>query len=78
MYHDTLLASFNRNTKPPVPASLHYRYTEAWTEKDRGYKWIARILELVRYTQLVIEMGLKRKFSSRNRWRGVVLLEIVK
>ncbi|TFK77135.1 peroxisome membrane protein [Pluteus cervinus] len=78
MYHDTLLTTFTQNSRPPVPTSLHFRYTQAWLDKDVRYRWIGRVLELIRYTQLVIEMGLKRKVSSKNRWRGIVLLEVVK
>ncbi|PFH54439.1 hypothetical protein AMATHDRAFT_134433 [Amanita thiersii Skay4041] len=81
MYHDTLLAKFVRSDpkyKPLIPASLHTRFTTAWIEKDVLYKWAARALEFIRYTELLIEMGLRRKVSSRIRWRGVILLEILK
>ncbi|KZT02655.1 peroxisome membrane protein [Laetiporus sulphureus 93-53] len=81
MYHDTLLAQFVQNDpkyKALIPPSLHTRYTRAWSDKDWRYKWAARTLQLVRFTELLIEMGLRRKVSVRNRWRGIVLLELVK
>ncbi|KAF8640658.1 hypothetical protein AX17_000315 [Amanita inopinata Kibby_2008] len=81
MYHDTLLSRFMRSDpkyKPLIPSSLHTRFTRAWTEKDVFYKWAARALELIRFTELVVEMGLRRRVSSRNKWRGVVLLETIK
>ncbi|KII93730.1 hypothetical protein PLICRDRAFT_152744 [Plicaturopsis crispa FD-325 SS-3] len=81
MYHDTVLAKIMQSDpkyKPIIPASLHTRYTRAWSNKDRGYKWAARALELIRFTELLIEMGLRRKVSSANRWRGVILLETIK
>lgn len=81
MYHDTLLAKIAQSDskyKPLIPSSFHTRFTRAWSDKNSRYKWAARILEFVRFTELVIEMGLRRKVSPRNRWRSVVLLEAVK
>lgn len=81
MYHDTLLAKFvqgNPKYKSLIPPSLHTRYTRAWSERDNKYKWAARVLQLIRFVELLIEMGLRRKASARNRWRGVVLLELIK
>jgi peroxin-16 len=78
MYHDTLLAKIVPTSKPLIPSSLHTRFTRAWSDKSVIYKWAARALELIRFTELVIEMGLRRKVSSKNRWRGIVLLETVK
>ncbi|KAF8632613.1 hypothetical protein AX15_001815 [Amanita polypyramis BW_CC] len=81
MYHDTLLEKFVRSNpkyKPLLPSSLHTRYTRAWTERSTLYKWAARTLELIRFTQLLVEMGLRRKVSSRTRWRGILVLESLK
>ncbi|KAJ7783746.1 peroxisomal membrane protein PEX16 [Mycena maculata] len=81
MYHDTLLAKvMQRDPKyrPLIPSSLHTRFTRAWSDKNMRYKWAARALELIRFTELVLEMGLRRKVSPRARWRSVVLLEMIK
>ncbi|KAG2159819.1 peroxisomal membrane protein PEX16 [Suillus bovinus] len=81
MYHDTLLARVVQSDphwKPILPIPLHTRYTRAWSDKVTLYKWAARSLELIRFTQLLIEMLLRRKVSDKNRWRGVVFLETVK
>ncbi|KAK2461943.1 hypothetical protein APHAL10511_006406 [Amanita phalloides] len=81
MYHDTLLERFVRSDpkyKPLIPSSLHTRYTRAWAEKNVLYKWAARSLELIRFAQLLIEMGLRRTVSPRTRWRGVIALETIK
>jgi len=81
MYHDTLLAQFVQSDpkyKALIPPSPHTRYTRAWSDRDWRYKWAARTLQLVRFVELLIEMGLRRKVSLRNRWRGVVLLEFIK
>ncbi|KAL0576351.1 hypothetical protein V5O48_005610, partial [Marasmius crinis-equi] len=81
MYHDTLLArlvSSDPNLRSLLPPSMHTRFTRAWADKDARYKWIARVLEVIRFTELLIEMGLRRKASDRSRWRGVVLLEVLK
>ncbi|KAF9237324.1 peroxisomal membrane protein PEX16 [Melanogaster broomeanus] len=81
LYHDTLLARIVQSDskwKPILPVPLHTRYTRAWSDKDSLYKWAARALELIKFTQLLIEMGMKRKFSNKNRWRGILLVEAIK
>ncbi|KAJ7630902.1 peroxisomal membrane protein PEX16 [Roridomyces roridus] len=81
MYHDTLLAKVVQKDpkyRPLVPSSLHTRFTRAWTDKNARYKWASRALQLIRFTELVLEMGLRRKVSPRARWRSVVLLEVIK
>ncbi|KAH9950387.1 peroxisomal membrane protein PEX16 [Amylocystis lapponica] len=81
MYHDTLLTKFVRadpKYRPLIPSSPHARYTRAWSDKHTQYKWIARALQVIRYAELLLEMGLRRKVSSRSRWRGIVLLEFIK
>ncbi|THH34101.1 hypothetical protein EUX98_g121 [Antrodiella citrinella] len=81
MYHDTLLSKFvhsHPKYRPLIPSTLHSRYTRAWSDKSRLYKWIARSLELVRYLELLVEMGLRRKVSVKARWRSVVFIEIIK
>ena len=64
--------------KPVLPASSHTRYTRGWSEKNNIYKWASRLLEVVKYVELLIEMGLRRSVSNQARWRGVVFLEAVK
>ncbi|KAG2023638.1 peroxisomal membrane protein PEX16 [Coprinopsis cinerea AmutBmut pab1-1] len=81
MYHDTLLARMvkeNPSYKPLIPVSLHTRFTRAWLDKSSPYKWISRALEIIKFTQLVVEMGLRRKVSVQTKWRCIVTLEVVK
>lgn len=82
LYHDTIIARRIAQTdpkfKPLIPPSLHARYTRTWADKDNVYKWAARVLETLKFVELVIEMGLRRKFGQKGRWRGVVTLEVVK
>ncbi|KAF5385445.1 hypothetical protein D9757_005329 [Collybiopsis confluens] len=81
MYHDTLLTRIVQSDlryRPLIPFSLHTRFTRAWADKSSRYKWAARLLETIRFTELVIEMGLRRNVSPRNRYRGIILLEIMK
>ena len=81
LYHDTLLSQVMQSDpkyKPLIPSSPHSRYTRAWTKKDSRYKWLARTLEILRYLELLIEMGLRRKTSNRTRWRVITLIECIK
>ncbi|THH19751.1 hypothetical protein EW146_g1499 [Bondarzewia mesenterica] len=81
LYHDTLLAKIidtEPKHRPLIPPSLHTRYTRAWADNSLRYRWAARVLELTSFLELLIEMGLRRKVSDKNRWRGIVILEAIK
>ncbi|TFY79658.1 hypothetical protein EWM64_g4361 [Hericium alpestre] len=80
LYHDTLIAKAveaDPNYKPLLPPTAHARYTRAWTDGSPTYKWTARVLELVRFVELLVEMGLQRK-APQYRWRGIIAVEAVK
>lgn len=64
--------------RPLIPASLHTRYTRAWCDKSATYKWAARALEVIKFVQLLVEMNLRRRVSSKARWRGIVFIEAIK
>ncbi|KEP55759.1 peroxisomal membrane protein pex16 [Rhizoctonia solani 123E] len=81
LYHDTLLArrmDLDPKAKPILPPSPHSRYTRAWAKRDSQYRWAARLLEIVRFVELVVEMGMRRKFKKRTVWKGIFALEAVK
>lgn len=81
MYHDSLLAAIIDNDptyRPLVPISPHTRFTTACQQKHSLYKLLARALQLIKYTELLFEMGLRRKASYKTRTRAIVLLELVK
>ncbi|KAJ2913393.1 hypothetical protein MD484_g7007, partial [Candolleomyces efflorescens] len=81
MYHDTLLERIvkdNPRYRPLIPTTLHTRFTRAWMDRTSIYKWASRTLELIKFTELMIEMGLRRKLSEKAKWRGIILLEVIK
>lgn len=81
LYHDSLLtravATISRGpgTRAPSP---HTRYTRYWTQRSTLYRRVALLLQMVRYTELLLEMAAKRRGGERARWRIVVLLEFIK
>ncbi|GJJ08803.1 hypothetical protein Clacol_003022 [Clathrus columnatus] len=81
LYHDTIIGRRLAQTpkwKPLIPPSPNSRYTRAWADKDRLYKWIARALEVIKFTELLLEMNLRRKLGEKGRWRSIIALETVK
>jgi len=81
LYHDTIIGRRLAQApkfKPLIPPSLNSRYTRGWMDKHNAYKWIARSLEMIKFLELVIEMGLRRKLGQKGRWRGILTLEVIK
>ncbi|KAL8383593.1 hypothetical protein RB595_010675 [Gaeumannomyces hyphopodioides] len=91
MYHDSLLeraaadtssspsSPSTKTTKAPSPSrTIHARYTTFWSQKSPLYRRVARALQIVQYTQLLVEMAARRRGDDRLRWRLVVLVEAFK
>lgn len=83
LYHDTLLTrriKTDPKLRPLIPPSAHSRFTHAWADKSAGYKWAARMLEILKFLQLLVEMSLRRsgRIGSGVIWRCIVGIEFVK
>lgn len=75
LYHDLLL--FRASASSSLNKSLHARYTRFWAAKSTLYRRVAVVLQVVQYTELLLEMWAKRR-GEAVRWRVVVLIEAVK
>ena len=89
LYHDTLLANpsppssspsstTTKTTSMSLPVSPHSRYTRFWLKESRLYKTVARLLSIISYSQLLLEMAAKKYKGEKGRWRIVIGLESVK
>ena len=80
LYHDTLLSRAVSRLPPQLrpPPSPQTRYTKYWTAHSPTYKRTAQLLQVLQYTELLIEMGAKRRGGERRRWQVVVMLESIK
>lgn len=83
LYHDLLLfrSSLSPSSSAKFPTalskSLHARYTRFWTAKSTLYRRVAIVLQMVQYTELLLEMWAKRRGEAM-RWRVVVIIEAAK
>ncbi|KAF3768598.1 peroxisome membrane protein [Cryphonectria parasitica EP155] len=89
LYHDLLLFRATTSSSPSPSASvtpsassnlarsLHARYTRFWAAKSDLYRRVAIVLQVVQYTELLLEMWAKRR-GQAIRWRVVVLVEAIK
>lgn len=57
--------------------SPHNRYTRYYCHKSQTYRNTALTLQILQYTELLVEMMAKRR-SEKTKWRAVVVLETVK
>lgn len=91
LYHDALSnrpsSSASSSASLPVtasattlglPVSPHARYTKYWLKQSRLYKAVARLLSVVSYAQLLLEMAGKKYRGEAGRWRVVIGLESLK
>ncbi|KAF2716816.1 peroxisomal membrane protein pex16 [Polychaeton citri CBS 116435] len=77
LYHDSLLSRVLESSQRRQPQTPHTRYTRHYCRKSPTYKRTALTLQVIQYTELLLEMMAKRR-GEKTRWRVVVLLESVK
>ena len=79
LYHDSLLSRALAHSLQhrAVHQSPHNRYTRFYCQKSPTYRRTATTLQLVQYTELLLEMMAKRR-GEKARWRLVVFLETIK
>lgn len=79
LYHDSLLSRVLAQSLHGVRQhqNPHNRYTRFYCQQSTTYRRTALSLQVIQYTELLLEMMGKRQ-SEKARWRVVVLLETVK
>jgi len=78
LYHDSLLSrALAHSVQQKQHQNPHNRYTRYYCSKSATYRRTATTLQVVQYTELLLEMMAKRR-GDKTRWRVVVLLEFVK
>lgn len=91
LYHDSVLFRivYSHGTRDAKVAnvlaganipklSLHARYTSYWCAVSKRYGYAARALMLIEATQLLAEMGARRKLNKQRAWDVVIAIEVVK
>lgn len=80
-WHDSiLLKAVNQKLPPseqPKP-SLHARYTSSWRDSSSTYAFAAKLLRLINYTGLLLEMIAHKKLKRKGKWRVIIIIEILK
>lgn len=78
LYHDSLLSrALAQQPRPPRHQSPHNRYTRFYCQKSPTYRRTATTLQVIQYTELLLEMMAKKR-GEKARWRLVMVLEAVK
>jgi peroxin-16 len=65
-------------TSMTMPVSAHARYTKYWLRQSKLYKATARLLSVISYAQLLVEMAGKKYKGEQGRWSAVIALESIK
>ncbi len=66
------------STSMTLPMSAHARYTKYWLKQSKLYKATARLLSVISYAQLLLEMAGKKYQGEQGRWSAVIALESIK
>ncbi|KAI1320676.1 Peroxisomal membrane protein pex16 [Mortierella claussenii] len=80
IYHDTILTKHVASlpaTHRPTPSPLN-RYTRDWQSSSASYKRIVLLLTVIQYTEVLIEMGVQKKWGQQYKWRVITALEAIK
>ncbi|KAI9894807.1 MAG: Peroxisomal membrane protein pex16 [Vezdaea aestivalis] len=80
LYHSSVLTRHLSTPSNPTPAlpTPHNRYTHHMRQTSPLYARLSVFVQTLRYTELLLEMGAKRRGGDKARWRAVVLIEALK
>lgn len=79
-YHDSIVLKTVAVLPPPVrpPSSSHARYTRHYTSTSPTYATLARSLTIVSYTELLLEMAIRKRLGRDKAEQAVIGLEAIK
>ena len=77
LYSDARTAASD-DAAAPAATSAHARYTSWWIRRSRVYTSVARLLSVLAYSQLLLEMGARKYLGEKGRWRIVMAIESLK
>ncbi|KAK4047405.1 hypothetical protein OIV83_005452 [Microbotryomycetes sp. JL201] len=80
VYHDSIVLRTVSVLPPPVrpPSSSHARYTRHFVQTSSTYKNVARSLTVLGYTELLIEMTVRKRLGKDKAEQTVIGIEAVK
>ncbi|KAI8086573.1 peroxisome membrane protein [Halteromyces radiatus] len=61
-----------------IEESQFNKYTRFWNHQSGTHRMISRILSIIAYTQVLMEMGLLRKRSHKTHYQWIAILEAIK
>ncbi|SGZ21106.1 BQ5605_C021g09334 [Microbotryum silenes-dioicae] len=79
-YHDSVLLRTVSGLPSPVrpPSSLHARYTRHYVQTSSTYHLLARLLCLLSYSELLLEMGIRKRVGRKQAEQAVIAIEATK
>ncbi|KAF0546618.1 peroxisome membrane protein [Gigaspora margarita] len=80
LYHDSILARAAENLPPsrkPSP-SPHNRYTRYWINSSKTYQHASLALTFLQYTDVLLEMGVQKKWGKEIKWKLIGMIEFIK
>ncbi|CAI2170483.1 3015_t:CDS:2 [Funneliformis geosporum] len=80
LYHDSILVRAAENLEPskkPIP-STHNKYTRYWINLSKTYQRASFALTFLQYTDVLMEMGVQKKWGKKAKWRLITTIEFIK
>lgn len=82
LYHNSILRRAARHhadeTKSECKESAFNKYTMFWTNRSKLHKHCAALLSVITYTQVLMEMAVRKKWGKKAQWRWIAALEAIK
>ncbi|CAG8441496.1 13517_t:CDS:2 [Ambispora gerdemannii] len=81
LYHDSILVRAATANLPPAKRptpSPHNRYTRYWINSSKVYQNAAFLLTLLQCTDVLMEMGIQKKYGKDVKWKFITAIEAIK
>lgn len=83
LYHNSILrraaqAHAEENKLGPIEESAFNKYLNFWNNKSSINALSSKLLSIISYTQVLMEMSVLKKLGKKKQWQLIVALESLK
>ena len=82
LYHNAILRRAAHNhadeTKSEHDESAFNKYINFWSTQSPMHKRCSALLSIISYTQVLMEMGVLKKWGKQAQWKWIAILETIK
>ncbi|KAI8075443.1 peroxisome membrane protein [Gilbertella persicaria] len=78
LYHTSILKKAAQESKTKVEETAFNKYLDFWSSQSSLNNIASKLLSIITYTQVLMEMAVLKKLGKRQQWQLITVLEALK